>query len=116
MLATGEQGLTIDEQKTHFALWCVMSSPLILGNDPRVMTKAEKEILLNRECIAINQDPTEQGKRVNSSENVEIWVKQLKGGEKAVLVLNRNKDGRNNFAVDLGAFGIKGKSKNKGDI
>lgn len=113
MLATGEQGLTTDEQKSHFALWCIMSSPLILGNDPRVMTKAEKEILLNRECIAINQDPTEQGKKVNSTDQVEIWVKQLKGGSKAVLVLNRNKEARNNFAVDLNPFGIKGKSKIK---
>jgi alpha-galactosidase len=64
MLVTGEQGLTADEQQTHFALWCIMSAPLMLGNDPRAMKPAEKQLLLNREAIAINQDPTGQGRRV----------------------------------------------------
>lgn len=53
MLATGEQGLTIDEQKVHFALWCIMSSPLMLGNDPRVMTTEEKDIILNELALPI---------------------------------------------------------------
>jgi alpha-galactosidase len=111
MLATGEQGLTIAEQKSHFALWCIMSSPLMLGNDPRVMTKGEKEILLNKDAIAINQDPTEQGKKVKSTDNVEIWVKQLKDGGKAVLVINRNADARKDISLKLSDFGIDSKSK-----
>ena len=32
-------GLTAAEQRTHFALWCMMASPLLLGNDPRTMTR-----------------------------------------------------------------------------
>jgi alpha-galactosidase len=43
MLVTGNQGLTNEEQKAHFALWCIMSSPLILGNDPRNMSAEEKK-------------------------------------------------------------------------
>ncbi len=32
-------GLTKTEQRTHFSFWCMMAAPLILGNDPRHMTK-----------------------------------------------------------------------------
>ena len=32
-------GLTLVEQRTHFSLWCMMASPLLLGNDPRAMTR-----------------------------------------------------------------------------
>ncbi len=90
MLVTGEQGLTNDEQKAHFALWCIMSAPLILGNDPRHMTDAEKNIVLNRDAIAINQDPTEQGRRVVQDGSSEVWLKHLAGGRVAVLLLNRD--------------------------
>jgi alpha-galactosidase len=90
MMVTGNQGLTPDEQRAHFALWCIMSAPLILGNDPRVMDSVEKEIILNREAIAVNQDPTEQGRRVRAEGKSEIWVKKLSGNRAAVLLLNRD--------------------------
>ena len=90
MLATGEQGLTQEEQKSHFALWCIMSSPLMLGNDPRAMTPQEKEIILNKDAIAINKDPTEQGRRIKVDGDAEIWAKKLAGNRMAVLLLNRN--------------------------
>ena len=77
MLVTGEQGLTDAEQEAHFALWCVMSSPLMLGNDPRSMTAFEQDLITNKVAIAINQDPTEQGRRIAKSGMAEIWVKNL---------------------------------------
>ena len=76
MMVTGEQGLSINEQKAHFALWCIMSSPLILGNDPRFMNQAEREIILNKEAIGVNQDSTEQGFRISKSGDAEIWKKK----------------------------------------
>jgi alpha-galactosidase len=90
MMVTGNQGLTPDEQRAHFALWCIMSAPLILGNDPRVMDAVEKDIVLNRECIAVDQDPTEQGRRVRAEGRTEIWVKKLSGNRAVVLLLNRD--------------------------
>ena len=90
MMVTGEQGLSINEQKAHFALWCIMSSPLILGNDPRFMNQAEREIILNKEAIGVNQDSTEQGFRISKSGDAEIWKKKLQNGNVAVLLLNRN--------------------------
>ncbi len=67
-----------------------MSLPMILGNDPRIMTIEEKEIILNKDAITINQDPTQQGRRIKVEGDTEIWAKQLKDGKLAVLVLNKN--------------------------
>ena len=106
MLVTGEQGLSLDEQKVHFALWCIMSSPLILGNDPRHMTRDEKDIILNKDAILINQDTTEQGKQIKVEGDCEIWSKKLKNGNIAVLLLNRNKSGNKNITLDFGEIGI----------
>ncbi|MEX0653080.1 MAG: glycoside hydrolase family 27 protein, partial [Phycisphaeraceae bacterium] len=52
----GSPVLNFDEQKTHFSLWCVTSSPLILGNDVRAMFDETRSIVLNTEAIAVNQD------------------------------------------------------------
>ncbi|MDF3076997.1 MAG: alpha-galactosidase [Sphingobacteriaceae bacterium] len=90
MLVTGKQGLTDEEQKAHFALWCIMSSPLILGNDPRNLTEVEKAILTNKLAISINQDAAEQGKKIKTEGTTEIWAKKLKNGNTAVLLLNRD--------------------------
>jgi len=113
MLVTGAQGLTLDEQKTHFALWCIMSAPLFLGNDPRNMTGEEKGIIMNKMAIAIDQDPTEQGRRIKVEGDTEIWAKQLKDGKLAVLVLNKNNSGKTNFILKLSEIGIAGKTKIK---
>jgi alpha-galactosidase len=106
MLVTGDQGLTQDEQKTHFALWCVMSAPLMLGDDPRQITPAEKEIVLNSGCIAIDQDPTEQGKRIKSDGQGEVWVKKLAGHRLAVLLLNRDAAETNRIGVSWKDLGL----------
>lgn len=107
MLVVGSQGLTVAEQKIHFALWCVMSSPLFLGNDPRHMGTDEKSILLNKTCIHIDQDPAGQGRRVWKDSDVEAWSKELTTGEVALLVINRNPVAMRQVAVSLKELGIK---------
>ncbi|MEZ5103492.1 MAG: glycoside hydrolase family 27 protein [Draconibacterium sp.] len=108
MLVTGEQGLTEEEQKAQFALWCIMSSPLMLGNDPRSMKSSEKEIITNKLAIAINQDPTEQGRRIIKDGNVEVWMKKLKDNSRAVLLLNRDPETSKNIKVTLKELGLSG--------
>ncbi len=49
-------GCTDTEYKTHFALWCLFASPLMIGCDVRNMTPATLELLKNKDLIAINQD------------------------------------------------------------
>jgi alpha-galactosidase len=111
MLALGEQGLTQIEQDAHLALWCIMSSPLMIGNDPRNMTPAEKKLILNKEMIAVNQDPTEQGKLIKNVDQTQIWVKKLNKGTFAVLLLNLDPTKAREVSIDFAQLGLKGKIK-----
>jgi alpha-galactosidase len=52
-----QPNLTEPEQRTHFSLWAMLSAPLIAGNDVRSMSPQTRDILTNREVIAIDQDP-----------------------------------------------------------
>ncbi len=53
MLQVG-RGMSYDEDKTHFSMWCMLNSPLLAGNDLRKMSAQTIEILTNNELIAIN--------------------------------------------------------------
>ncbi len=53
----GLTGCTDEEYRTHFALWAMMNSPLMIGCDITNMSDATREIMTNKELIAINQDP-----------------------------------------------------------
>jgi len=90
MLEVGNGGMTTNEYRAHFSLWCIINAPLIAGNDLRSMAPEIKEILTNKEVIAINQDPLgRQASRVWKDGNLEIWAKPMKDGSRAVLLLNR---------------------------
>ncbi len=90
MLEVGNGGLTTAEYRAHFSLWCIMAAPLMAGNDLSSMAPEIKEILTNKEVIAIDQDPLgKQGTRVRDDGDQEVWVKPLQGGNRAVALLNR---------------------------
>jgi alpha-galactosidase len=90
MLEVGNGGLTTTENRTHFSLWAIMAAPLIAGNDLRNMPPDVKEILTNKEVIAVDQDPLgRQGRRVWKDGDLEVWAKQLQDGSRAVVLLNR---------------------------
>lgn len=108
MLEIGNGGCTTEEYRTQMSMWCMMASPLLAGNDIRKMSQATKDILLNKEVIAINQDPLgKQGYRVKSSNGNEIWLKPLADGTKAVALLNRN-PGTSSITVNWSDIGITG--------
>jgi alpha-galactosidase len=113
MMVTGGQGLTENEEKVHFGLWCIMSSPLILGNDVRLMTPAEKNLLLNEELIAVNQDATEQGIQIKKDKESQIWAKKLKDGKIAVLLINLNPNESKTITLNFNDLGLKGKVKTR---
>ncbi len=56
MLEVGNGGMTTTEYRAHFSLWCLLAAPLIAGNDLKTMTPEIKEILTNKEVIAVDQD------------------------------------------------------------
>ena len=108
MLVTGAaHGLSEDEQRSHFALWCIMTSPLFLGNDPRVMTDIEQSIILNKEAIAINQDNTEQGKKIDFYNNIDVWKKNLSDGSVAILMVNRSLEEEMTYTLCFDQVGIE---------
>jgi alpha-galactosidase len=91
MLEVGNGGMTIPEYRAHFSLWCLLSAPLIAGNDIRSMTPEIRDILTNKEVIAIDQDALQQGRRIRKDGDLEVWVKSLAGDAKAVILLNRGR-------------------------
>ncbi len=90
MLEVGNGGMTKEEYRAHFSMWAMFSAPLLAGNDISNMTADTKEILLNKDVIAIDQDPLgRQGHRVKKTGDLEVWSKQLQDGGRAVALLNR---------------------------
>jgi alpha-galactosidase len=101
MLEVGNGGMTTEEYKTHFSLWCMLAAPLIAGNDIQNMTPETKSILMNKELIAINQDSLgRQGICYRDNGDYQIWVKALSNNEKAVCLLNKS-DEKKTVLVDF---------------
>lgn len=90
------RGMSYEEDKTHFSMWCMLNSPLFAGNDLTKMSKETLGILTNREMIAINQDPlVYQARKLQTNGEQEVWAKPLKhtmSGEIAVALLNRSNE------------------------
>jgi hypothetical protein len=104
MLQVG-RGMSYEEDKTHFSMWCLMHSPLLLGNDLTKMSKQTIEIVTNEELIAINQSPyVYQARRILDYGELEVWGKPLvstMSGEIAIALLNRTKEPQTiTFSID----------------
>ncbi|MGC4104284.1 glycoside hydrolase family 27 protein [Ferruginibacter sp.] len=96
MLQVG-RGMSYDEDKTHFSMWCMLNSPLLAGNDLRNMTAQTLEILTNKEIIAIDQDITDvQARRMLQDNGIEVWMKSMqKGKVKVIAIMNRDNEEKN---------------------
>jgi alpha-galactosidase len=72
------------------SLWCILAAPLLSGNDLSKMTPDTLAILTNPEVIAVDQDALGiQGHRAAQEGQLEVWVKLLADGSKAVGLFNR---------------------------
>jgi len=91
MLEIGNGGMTEDEYKTQMSLWCILAAPLIAGNDLTRMTPETLAMLTNPEIIAVDQDSLGvQGHRVTQEGELEVWMKPLGDGSRAVGLFNRS--------------------------
>ena len=104
MLQVG-RGMTYEEDKTHFSMWCMLNSPLLAGNDLRNMSKETISILTNKDLISLNQDPlVYQARRIGNKGQHEVWAKPListMSGQVAVALLNRaNEEANIHFEPD----------------
>jgi alpha-galactosidase len=94
MLEVGNGGMTTPEYRAHFSFWALLAAPLLSGNDVRSMSADTKEILLNKEVIAIDQDALgREGHRISKNGDLEIWARPLKDGGRAVILFNRGTTG-----------------------
>lgn len=99
MLEVGNGKLTFEQNRSHFALWCMMCAPLILGNDLRNISDDVLKIVANKDLIAINQDALGvPAKRVIKG-TVDVLIKPLSDGSVAVCAFN--KGGKKKYNLNL---------------
>jgi alpha-galactosidase len=107
MLEVGNGGMTDIEYRSHFSLWSIMASPLLIGTDLRTVKPEALQILLNKDVIAIDQDPLGvQGKQVRDNGGIHVIVKPLKDGGRAVAVFNEA-DAAKDVTVAATEIGLK---------
>jgi hypothetical protein len=112
MLQIGN-GMSYEEDKTHFSMWCMLSAPLLIGCDVGSISDEALSVLSNKEIIALDQDENCLSAKMvyeDTEKGYEIWVKTLGGeneGYKAVAVLNRS---AKDITVDLdfSSIGLNG--------
>lgn len=108
MLQVG-RGMSYEEDKTHFTMWCLMSSPLLLGNDLTQLSQQTLEIITNKDLISINQSPyVYQARRLFDHGDLEVWARALvhtMSGEVVIALLNRSNE-PDNISFDLQSVGI----------
>lgn len=88
----GGSGLTLTEEEAQFGLWCIMSSPLLIGCDLESMSESSLQLLRNKELIALNQDPLGlQAYVVQHDNEGYVLVKDIekkRGNARAVALYN----------------------------
>ena len=105
----GGVGCTYTEYQTQMSMWCMMSSVLALSNDIRNLTPEDKRIFLNKELIAIDQDPLgKAAERIVNTEDHQVFVRPLADGSHAVAVLNCG-DKTLDLSVAFKQLGLTGK-------
>ena len=100
--------LTPDEQYTHISLWCLLSAPLLIGCDLTRLDPFTLNLLTNDEVLALDQDPLgKQATPVVTEGALQIWVKELSDGTKAVGLFNLGETAEK-FTVPFARIGLEG--------
>ncbi|MDD6783309.1 MAG: alpha-galactosidase [Prevotellaceae bacterium] len=77
MLEVG-RGLTTEEDRTHFSMWCIMNSPLMIGCNMVNISNTTKKLLTNSELISLNQDTLfQQAYVADNQDGVYMLVKDI---------------------------------------
>ena len=111
MLEVGNGGMSEAEYRSHFSLWAIMAAPLLIGTDLRTIKQPYLDILLNKEVIAVDQDPMGiQGRRIREKDGVHVIVKPLQGQKLAVALFNEN-DAAKRVSVTSAELSLDGSRK-----
>lgn len=89
MLEVGNGKLTPAQNRLHMSLWAMLAAPLIAGNNLADMSASTRAVLLDKEMIALDQDPLgKPGDRMYAEGPLEIWSRPLADGSSAVAIFN----------------------------
>jgi hypothetical protein len=101
--------LTPNEQYTHMSLWCLLSAPLLIGCDVSRLDDFTLNLLTNDEVLALDQEPLgKQAVPVYKSGNIQIWLKELEDGNKAIGIFNLGATAEK-VTVHLSDLALKGR-------
>jgi alpha-galactosidase len=104
-----QPGLTPDEEYTHMTLWCLLSAPMLLGNDLSKLDEFTLNVLENDAVIAVNQDALgKQASTIASDGNVRVLAKDLADGSKAVGLFNTGSNAAATVTVKWSDLKISG--------
>lgn len=98
MLEVGNGKLSVEENRSHFSLWCMMAAPLVLGNDIRKLEDGSKKsavilsLVTNPNLIEIDQDALVKPAKIFKKQgSVDILARPLENGDVAVCFFNKSK-------------------------
>ncbi|KAH6716597.1 glycoside hydrolase superfamily [Leptodontidium sp. MPI-SDFR-AT-0119] len=89
LVGTGASNI---EYRTHFSMWAMVASPLLIGSDVRTLDVYSLQTLSNKEVIEINQDPlgiSAETVGIGEDEDLQVYAKEMSDGSYAVALLNR---------------------------
>ncbi|MFI0713581.1 glycoside hydrolase family 27 protein [Streptomyces inhibens] len=105
-LLAGDSGLTRHEMQSQMSLWAMMAAPLISSTDLGKLSPAAREILGNKEVIAVDQDSLGvQGHIVRQDAHSAVLAKPLRNGDRAIALFNSG-DSPRTLSVTAGAAGL----------
>ena len=86
----GDHGMTNEESRSQFALWSMMSAPLILSSDISKMTPDVVSIVGNKSILAVDQDALgKSATLIARTKTSDLLLKPLQNGDYAIAALNR---------------------------
>ena len=108
----GDSGLTPIEEQTHFGMWCMLSSPLLIGCDVRNVPESTMRLVTNPYLLAMNQNELGcQGYVVSRNGEAYILVKDAleRFGKSRYVTLYNASDEEHEFAVYSATLDLGGK-------
>lgn len=111
LLEVGNPGMTITEQASHFAIWAMFKSQLVVSTAATTMSNTTVTILSNKDLLAINQDTLGEPVKLvqRFTNNRDVFVGNLSNGDKAVLVVDQSNTTRT-LTIDFSTLGISSAS------
>ncbi|RDL29946.1 Alpha-galactosidase [Venustampulla echinocandica] len=91
LVGTGASNI---EYRTHFSMWAMVASPLLIGSDVRTLDTYSLQTLTNKEVIEVSQDPLGNaaetvGVGEEAGGDLQVYAKEMLDGSYAVALLNR---------------------------